>query len=519
MTNQGGDYMNAYERYYRRSYNAINRLIDAYKTGYTKENSLKFREELLNKYKANPITMRSEICNIMFTTMICLLGLNKEAIENTGKIIEYKKNNNELNIDENQLTIEQKQRLKEFNDSKVVNTDFDNWLSIKINPNTDKENIDFLRRVRNSLLHSNFYLDEDTPFMPFTKLKTKSYYEAEIFNLQFQMFVFEYFANIDSLGLSEAIYAFDVPKTQISNQDDFINHLLLMNINKITYQNLQTVGVESPELFLRESTDSDFKINVSEFAKKLKYTKNADNIKWETMKLSSVYVINVIRFIKNTYGEKFYSLDSDTQNNILTTHIKYELNPKSEISNWMCHFWYLYSTLTNSKFNISFFDGDEYGMESCYPALMILKSYLLMYRLQNNNFDEIDYSKIDFDINDKDIQIISENKDQSPVTEDYFQKSFDKEKSKGILTEEKEIWNKIICEVVRDSLAHGNIRTYTSPLTLEPMIELKDIDPKKGTTRVIIISLSKYEKFLNSEAFIPSNCYKKEETKKLVKNK
>ena len=49
------------------------------------------------------------------------------------------------------------------------------------------------------------------------------------------------------------------------------------------------------------------------------------------------------------------------------------------------------------------------------------------------------------------------------------------------------------------------------------MIELKDIDPKKGTIRTIVFPLKKYEKFLNSEAFNPCNCYKKDETKNLIK--
>ena len=140
-----------------------------------------------------------------------------------------------------------------------------------------------------------------------------------------------------------------------------------------------------------------------------------------------------------------------------------------------------------------------------------------MYRLQNNNFDEVDYSKINFDIEDKDIYLYSENKDKTPITENYFEKSFEKEKNKGILIDDKQIWNKIICEVVRDSLAHGNIRTFISPIDLKPMIELKDIDPKKGTTRALIFSLSRYEQFLKSEAFLPGNCYRKEESKVLVK--
>ena len=34
--------MDVYEKYYRRSYNAINRLIEVYKNGYNRENTLKY---------------------------------------------------------------------------------------------------------------------------------------------------------------------------------------------------------------------------------------------------------------------------------------------------------------------------------------------------------------------------------------------------------------------------------------------------------------------------------------------
>ena len=507
--------MNAYERYYRRSYNAINRLIEVYRNGYRKEDTLKFMEELKNKYISNPVVAQSEFNNIMFTIMIALLGLNKEAIENTGKIIEYKKNNNELDLAKLSLSDEQKLRLKNFFDSKVISTDFDNWLSIKINPNTDKENIDYLRRVRNSLLHSNFYIDEENPFIPLTKLKTKSYYEAELFNLQFQMFIFEYFGNIDSLGLSEAMYTFDVPQSHIKNQNELIKYLLLTTINKITYKNLQTLGKESPELILKESADKDSKVDMDKFIGKLKNIDNVDDIKWETKKIKPEHLVDFVRYLEEVYGEYFYKFDYLTQSGIISTHLKYELDSKTEISNWLSHFWYIYTSINNPSFDVNFFDGDEYGIDSCYPALMVLKSYLLMYRLQNNNFDEVDYNKVNFDINDPNIYLYSDNEYRTTVTENYFIKSFEKEKSKGILTEDNLIWNKIICEVIRDSLAHGNVRTYTSPITLQPMIELRDVDHKKGTVRVIVLPIIKYENFLNSEAFIPSNCYKKE--KELVK--
>ena len=508
--------MEPQERYYRRSYNAINRLIEVYRNGYDKLNTLKFRQKLISKYKINPTVAQSEFNSIMFTTMIALLGLNKEAIEDTGKIIEYKKNNNEVDMSNFGFNNEQKLRLENFYDSKVVSTDFDNWLSIKINPNTDKDNIDYLRRVRNALLHSNFYIDEDTPFMPFAQLKNKSYYESELFNMQFQMFVFEYFGNIEALGLTETIYTYLIPKEPIKNKMDLLVQLSLTTINEISYKNLKSLGIESPELLLKASLDDDCRVDLREFAKNLRDNKNIEDIKWETKRISTEQIDHIIHYIEKTYGYEFYKMDKATQDGIISTHLKYRLTPKIELSNWMCHFWYLYSSLLNGKFVESFFEGDEFGIESCYAALMVLKSYLTIYRLQNNNFDEIDYSKINFDVNDPDIILHSENEDGSFATDDYFQKSFDKEKAKGILTDD-EIWSKVICEVVRDSLAHGNIRTYTSTLTLEPMIELKDIDTKKGTIRTIVFPLKKYEKFLNSEGFIPSNCYKKDEAKTLVK--
>ncbi|MBQ7790655.1 MAG: hypothetical protein IJ399_05275 [Bacilli bacterium] len=509
--------MNCFERYYRRSYNTLNRLIEVYKNGYDKEKTLKFRQELIQKYYNNPKVAQSEFNNLMLTTMIALLGLNKEAIENTGKIIEYKKTNNSINISDLHLSSEQKIRLKEFYDSKVLSTDFDEWLSIKVNPTSDKENIDYLRRVRNALLHSNFYIDEDTDFLPIAKLKTKSYYEAELFNMKFQLFVFEYFGNIEALGLTESMYTFNVSKAQIQNKMELKLYLKLVTINRIFYKNLKTVGINSPELNLKKCSDEECYIDVKKFIKKLNVNKNAEDIKFDTMMISENHINDIISYIEKTYGDEFYKLDNNTQGGIISTHLKYELNPKMELSNWMSHFWYLYSTLGNGNFNVKFFDGDEFGGESCYPALMVLKSYLLMYRLQNNNFDEIDYNKVDFDVNDPEILLYSDVVDKTVKREDFFQNSFDKEKSNGILVDDNELWNKIICDVIRNSLAHGNIRTFTSNVNQESMIELKDIDKRKGTMRMIAMPLRKYEIFLNSEAFKPSNCFKKEETKVLLK--
>lgn len=438
-TTEGVSCVEAPERYYRRAYNAIDKLISFYKSGYNKERILEFREKLKNEYVSNQYIIQSEINSIILTIMISLLGLNKEAMEHTGKIIEYKKCNNSLDLSNEELGIKQKLRLKEFNDSRLFSTDFDDWLSIKLNPNKDNSNADYLRRVRNSLLHSNFCIDDSMIFFPFTKLKTKSYYEAELFNLQFQLFIFEYFSNIDSLGLSEAIYMFNVPKYQIKNKSILFKYLLSTSIDEITYKNLKSIGIESPELYLKESCNKDLNVNVKRFVNKLKNTKNVDDIKIRSLTLNFDHIIYFDKYINKTYGKNFYKLDSNIQSGIISTHLKYELNSKTEISNWMIHFYYLLSSINNPDFQISFFDGDEFGIDSCYPALMILKSYLLMYRLQNDNFDEIDYQKVNFDIDDSDIYLYSDTVDKSIPKENYFKKIFDKEYSKGIIENKKEI--------------------------------------------------------------------------------
>ena len=507
--------MNNNERYYRRSYNAIERLINAYRNGYSKENMLKFRSELQILLANNPKVYQSEFSNLMLTTNIALLGLNKESMENTGKFNEYKKNVNSMNLDN--IPNEQKLRLKKFYDSNTVSTDFDEWLSITKGVPSDTNNIDHLKRIRNALLHSNFSIEEDTPKLSFTRLKTKSYYEAELFNLQFNMFVFQYFSNIDSLGLSEVTHLFNIPKEKIKDKNMLEKFLNVISINEITYKNLKDFTKKSPELILKECLRKDYYVNIKKFLKDVNNSKNFDDFNIYTTMINKNYISYIIKHIEHIYGEKFYTFNYEIQSGIISTYLRYLINPKTELSNWMSHFWYLHASINNPKFNYNFFDGDEFGYESCYPALMVLKAYLVMYRLQNNEFDEIDYSEIDADPIELFTNLRLANVDGSPVTSNYMAESIIRKFEKENLKDPKLIFNKIACEIIRNSLAHGNIKTFIDTITSEPMIEFKDIDKKKGTIRVLELPIQKLEKFLNSKAFHPRNCYQKKSEKVLKK--
>lgn len=499
------------ELYYRRSYNALNKLIQVYKDGYTERDMLNFRKQLINQMLSRPKVAKEEQASLIFTAITALLGLNKESMEHTGKFLEYRKNYNTINARNIPVSEDTKSRLDEFDTQKVISTDFDEWLSITTKIDADKDSKDHLRRVRNGILHGNFYLDFSCNDFTFTHIKTKSYYESEILNDEFQMFVFEYFSNLEQLGLTEKIHTYTLPTVKINTKEDLIRVLFCTTINAINYDGLTTLENDTPELLLKESTSKDCIIDVETFDKKLSESNNHQNMNVTSSKLSNIDIFNIFNFIDTKYGDNFYKLDLNEQASIITTYLQYKINPKREVSNWIMHFWYLYTTLFNGKFHQEFFDGDEYGKESCYPTLLILKAYLIMYRLQYKDFEEIDYSKIDFDVRNLKVQLKSRDKTNPTSTVNYFKESFDKEKSKGLLADDKDIWNKVVCEVLRNSLAHGNIKPFIDQFTLEPCIEMYDVDPKKGNIRTIVMTLDIFEKLLNSEAFLPRYCLKKEE--------
>lgn len=499
------------EKYYRRTYNAINKLINAYKNGYDERNTLEFRKDLMAQALTNQTIMQEEQVGILFTATVALLGLNKESMERTGKFTTYKANSFTTRLRDMHLPKKITDKIEQFDSQRVISTDFDNWLSILTKIDADKTNFDHLRRVRNGLLHSNFELEFDPVELNITHIKTKSYYEAEVLDTEFQMFVFEYFSNLEQLGLTENLITFDVSREKMNTREDLLKCLYFMTVKKYSYDNLKTLKSDTPELILKESTH-DFIVDTHEFDKKIKSSNNYDNFKVTDEKLDNNTIAHVFVYIEKNYGDKFFELDVDTQTGIIATYLQYKMNPKREISNWMMHFWYLYQNLYNGEFKKEFFNGDEFGKESCYPSLMILKAYLIMYRLQHQSFEEIDYSKVNFDINDIKVKLNSDNVKVPITSENYFKESFDKENASGILSE-SEIWNKIVCEILRNSLAHGNIKTYNDTYSLENLVELKDIDPKKGNVRIITMPLTMFDELLNSEAFLPKNCKTKEKDK------
>ena len=83
--------MKNYDKYYRRAHTALRKLIEAYKDGYDIRKMNEFRTSLIREGINNPKVMREQQFSLLFTITTALLGLNKEGIEKTEKIREYKK--------------------------------------------------------------------------------------------------------------------------------------------------------------------------------------------------------------------------------------------------------------------------------------------------------------------------------------------------------------------------------------------------------------------------------------------
>lgn len=504
------------EKYYRRAFNALQKLSKAYKEGYTPQTMNDFRTSLILSGVQNQILMKEEQLSILFTLTTALLGLNKESIEKTEKITEYKSAAKGSIGLEPTLNKKQQTRKQEFNNKRTLETPFDNWLSVIKDLTKDQDSQSIMKKIRNGILHSNFETLLEPGNLDYTNIKIKSYFEAELLNLEFEKYIFEYFSNIEGLGLTENLFTYNIRFVDIKDKETLRKILEEMSINALHYKRIKTLEDKTPEDHLMDSRTDDV-IDIDKFLTQIKESSNFEDVKGEVLKLKMETIHLLEDYIHKTFGNSFYQIDNKTQIGIISTTLNYIINPKRELSNWLAHFWYFYSTLTTNKVDTSFYSGDEFAFESCYPALLVLKAYLIMYRMQNKEFDNLDYTKINFPL-DGTIQIISGNINNPESEENSFVLSMEKESQRNPDLTYEETFHKVMCDVVRNSLAHGNVNIYMSPLSLDHKVELTDIDPKTGRVRRIKFDIASFDKFLSSDAFLPKNCYNKENNSSLKKD-
>lgn len=506
--------MSEAEKYYRRAFKFLDELTFVFRNEYDKKEILSFHKKCLFDYNFNPEIFRKKRDGLMLTIMIALLGINKESIEITDKFLDY---DNLVNLDYRNL-VGNTDKLKQFNE-RVKSTSFDNWLCLKKCPDSDETNADIIRRVRNSLLHSNFVPDFEDEYLSYIYLKTKSYYESTILSQNFYQFVGSYYSNLPGLGLSEFTdLNYTTYNGKINNEKNLREYLKSIKMYNFSYNLENYNGTNSLDYLIHEALNKKHKErevnNILNNAKKL-----GINIKEEvTSILSDKTIENIINYFNYKYGKNFYTLDDKVKYSLINNYIEFLFKNKKHISNWLFSFYYIINHSINPSFSVEdeAFFNDEYAIESLIPSLSILKGYLILYRLQYSGFDEIDYEDINFDYNDEEFYCWSEINNEN-TSENYFLESYNKKRNKNPNLTDKNIKNEILCEIIRNGFSHGNIRVFIDNNTFEKIIEIKDIDKKKNKARCIQMTLNKFNKFLESEAFLPKNCRSVQEINNIKK--
>jgi len=511
--------------HYRRGIYIIDKIIETISKG----NDARAMNHLLlwlhqRAVGSNHVLGIYDINNFLLCVSVTLLGLNKETIEKSDNFKDYKykinyqtfedyyNDNKLLHFGNRKVTPEEEQLLRQlvkqsydltFPDlekQRVVKTDFDNWLCVTGINSLKNFDYNFIFNVRNAFMHSsytpiyhkdrhNFYL-VDVHNDNYTRFKGLINYTA------FNEFIKFYFGNAIRFGLMDSICFFGKhSQDRIKSQDDLLKGLKEMEYTKIRLDNSSLHQKDTYEnVILKELEKYNGAILTSELDKL--------PLQKEVLKLSNEQIIKVMLFVKKDLGDKFYTLDDAVQTEALYSYVKAIVDSKHFLNDAIYYFFHL---IKNSIISPIVYEGDKtHQIDLSYseiPALLIIKSYMILYRLQNKTFIEIDYNQI-ADVN-------FTYSEDNLYKYDIYNHFKDKLINKGVIVSENEYQKRYFCEVIRDALAHGNIGMDISSKGDEISYNLVFTDEYKGKKRKIVISVEEYQKFLASPAFDPKYCQTK----------
>lgn len=488
------------ERYYRRTYNIIETLREAYKDGYSPKTFKEFCNVMALKRKN---IIDEEISCVSITIAAALLGLNKERIERTGKHSDYKNIIDEFDIRDLPIKSTYRKMIEDFDKKNIMETGYENFLSIIDNKNPNFTKDESIKAIRNAFMHSQYELIDNDGFYT-TKIKNKKYFEAELLNDNFIYFIISYFGNLPKLGLTEK-FVFYSTQSHLPLENDALLKEYLSNVEVRVMKTASNEPYDGENTFEKKFYDKyyekefendELEVVLKRFEKRgITFDKNNFKLDEKTKKI-------VFELIKKQYGDDFYKYDQTKKVNLVYFYFEYMYENARNISNWLVHYYYAFKK--GNAADMSFFTNDEYLNFSNEMSILILKAYLILFRIQSPYFNDIDYELLDIDINE--LVLISY---EDGNVANLFKEDMDKLREKNIYTD-SEINKMVINSNIRDSLAHGNVSTffdYDVNNEIKHYIKLENIYENKN--RVIKMDIDNFRKYLDSEAFLPRNSYNK----------
>lgn len=471
-----------------------------------------------------------DINNFLLCVSTTLMGLNKESMEKSSNFKNYKykikyrtfddyyNENKRIWYGDKKLTLQEELFLKkmvkqsydltfpDLEDQRILTTDFDDWLCITGMNSLPSFDYNFIFNVRNAFMHSsyvpiynkehhNFYL-VDVQNDNYTKFRGLINYTS------FSEFIKFYFGNTIHFGLMDNVCFFEKHSQDgIHSKEELLKVLSELRYTKICLENksLDQGSIYEKDL-LRELHKNDGAILMSKL--------DEMPLQKEIHTLSDEEITKVMLFVKKDLGDKFYELSDKEQTQVLYAYVKAMVDPKHFLNDAI---FYFFGLIRGCVINPAQYEGEHTNSVdlafSEIPALLLIKSYMILYRLQSKYLEEIDFnllSDVDFTYEEDNL-----------YKYDIYNHFKDKLTKKGIIVSDKEYQKRYFCEIIRDALAHGNISLDIASKGDDISYNLIFSDEYKGKKRKITISMEEYQKFLSSEAFDPKYCQAKDMDKPL----
>lgn len=505
--------------FYTDAYNQMKKLeelyenyfsLDKIKVDIVKSRIGKTKDELEKEY--------NELVALETMILSTMIGLNKEKLEfansqlSEKNLFQYKDYESSMKIYFSPTYYEDgfetsKNLSKELNFNPSEEGPFPYMLEIIKDDNKNRP-YDYVSKIRNALLHAEFYLESpEILHIQNHNDNGELTFEGRLSVFSFAMFVIDFFG-INGVNDLFPLYN-QLNMEEFKDEHDIIKFLYdfkALNIkftkipNSYKYQGKDALfarlnncfGLDSSETKdiveeLEKLNEEDFKFNVTEHS------------------LSKLSIANMYRYILRRYNNIF-------NNSEVVKHVsalaKLQINPHPEITNclgnMLTYISYKKEYLMHGKIiSKDLFDElkyDEYCDTAFKYALSILKSNIINYAIECEEFENIDFKNIDT----AEIFIADKNelrrRTQSYVIE-------------GM--KESEAQNKVVIETVRNALAHGGERLKVN---IEPQLTIDLTDIYHNVTPLrLITTLKDMNNVLDNYEFKPENIKTKENSKTKVK--
>ena len=491
------------ELFYISCYNKLLEIENLYSGGFSLE---KVKSNIQKKITG--INMVEEIYNsksIENIILASLIGLKKELLENANsdvidrKLFKYKDYKSESIVYFNDnLSIPFEKYAKScvarcgFNPSS--NGPFPEMLEI-IKDNNKNRPYDYISKIRNAFLHGEFYLDKTDPEIVHiynTDDNNNIIFEGKLLLEIFQAFVLDFFGIAKSVG-SKYVYYQMLENCELKNENDLVNYLREFTCIEYKFTKIpdkyQFYG-QKGSVFEQLNSCIDcqttlINTNFDTILDKLE-KEGVEYIKFER-KLDNKQIIEYLKFVKQKYLSKTKNLNDVIE--YISTDIKLLFSPVEEIINSLTNI-YDYSNYKRCFLSNGFLGPQQFLDELEYDkhcinnfkfAFAFLKLSIINYAIESSYINDIDFNCLNID----GLKIINEE-------------VFNKRLSNIILEKKcsnKEAYNRLVLEIMRNALAHGGDRISVS---LGETSKIKFIDKYHNLPEVgIEININTINKIFN----------------------